>query len=78
MKLPERDERVLIRWPGGPYDFLIRFDRAARPELQGWEDWVILYGLVVQPDGPGHRAYRGFFVKPSEAGGYELLPKREP
>lgn len=70
--LPKKDELVLIKWPGGLYDFVIQFQYA---EVVGPGDWVILHGLVVQPEGVQHRWTRGFYVRPVPDG-YTLYPAR--
>lgn len=71
-QLPKRGERLLIKWPGGLYDFVIEFEYA---EPVGAGGWRVLHGLVVEPDGPQHRQLRGFYVRPVPDG-YTLLPKR--
>jgi hypothetical protein len=73
-KLHKRNERVTIRWPGGPYDFVVEFDHAEPAASPGWEDWLVIHGLCVEPEGPGHRAMRSFYVHPVKSG-YALLPK---
>lgn len=37
-KLHERGERVTVRWPGGPYDFVLEFGYAEPSTMSGWED----------------------------------------
>lgn len=72
----KRNERVTVHWPGGPYDFTILFRYAEHPTMPGWEDWLVIHGLVIEPEGPEHRTARGFYVHPVEDG-YALLPKRD-
>jgi hypothetical protein len=69
----KRGERVTVFWPNGPYDFVLEFEYAEQVLAPGREDWIVIHGLVVEPDGPQHRAFRGFYVHPVE-GGYSLLP----
>lgn len=75
-KLPDhkRGERVEIRWPGGPYDFVIEFDYAR--DVGHWDGWLELHGTVVEPSDPGHHAYRGFYCHPVGEGVYEMIPKQ--
>lgn len=75
-KLHEPGERVAIAWPGGPYDFVIEFGYAERVWAEGWEGWLVLHGMVVEPEGPEHRAYRAFYVHPADQGGYAMIPFR--
>ncbi|MEU4237919.1 hypothetical protein [Actinoplanes sp. NPDC026619] len=75
-KLHARRERVTIRWPDGPYDFVVEFDHAEPGGMSGWDDWLIIHGLCVEPEGPQHRTMRSFFVHPVE-GGYALLPMKK-
>lgn len=70
--LPKRGELVTILWPGGYYDFVIKFECGR--ELS--DGWLLLHGLVVEPEGPQHRAFRGFQVRRTNDGGYSLLPMR--
>ena len=74
-KLHERGERVTVRWPGGPYDFVILFDYAE----PGRDGWLTIHGLCVEPEGPQHRMPRSFYVRPveGEERTYALLPKLE-
>jgi hypothetical protein len=72
--LPKKGEEVTILWPGGEYDFVIRFDHA-EPMPNGW---VLLHGLVVQPEGVQHRERRGFYVRPVAGGKFTLHPKLLP
>jgi hypothetical protein len=69
-------ERVTVRWPGGPYDFVLEFSYAEAVNAPGWEEWFTIHGLVVEPEGLQHRAVRGFYVHPVEEGVYALLPFR--
>ena len=47
-ELPAKGEKITIRWPGGPYDFEMIFEREdAPPPHPGWH---FLHGLVVSPD----------------------------
>ena len=74
-----RGERVTIRWPGGPYDFVVLFDHAETSTLPGWEGWLTVTGPCVEPAGPRRRSVRSFFVR-RVAGAertYALLPRRE-
>lgn len=66
-KLHGYGERVTVRWPGGPYDFEVEFHYAEPVHAPGWEDWLVLHGVVVSPEGPQHRTFRAFYVHPVEA-----------
>jgi hypothetical protein len=70
-------ELITIRWPGAPYDFKIQFQYADKVNAPGWESWVVLHGLVVEPHGPQHQAYRGFYCHPIGDREYEMIPKRD-
>jgi hypothetical protein len=67
--LPERGQRVTILWPGGPHNFLIKFERmvpaepppSPGPKGDGWAGWVYLQGQVVQPAQPGQEHWRDLF-----------------
>ncbi|AGL20943.1 hypothetical protein [Actinoplanes sp. N902-109] len=78
-KLHKQGERVTIRWPGGPYDFVILFDYAEPSGAAGWEDWLTIHGMCVEPEGPQHHTRRSFYVHPveGEERTYALLPKRD-
>jgi hypothetical protein len=68
-------DRIKIRWPGGPHDFVIEyyddqgFSCAPMPGFQ----WM--RGVVVEPGGLAWRSLRRFQVRPTGNGEYELLPK---
>lgn len=74
--LHKRGERVTVRWPGGPYDFVMEFEYAEAIGAPGWEDWFNIHGFVVEPKGPGHQTTRGFYVHQVGKGEYALLPFR--
>jgi hypothetical protein len=76
--LHKRGELVTVRWPGGPYDFVLEFEYAESVNTLGWEDWIVIHGLVVEPAGPQHRNLRGFYVHPIGENEYELLPLKKP
>lgn len=46
--LPTEGDRIVIRWPGGPYDFVMDFlcERTPRPPTPGWH---FLHGVIVEP-----------------------------
>lgn len=77
MDIPVRGDHVTIFWPGGPYDFVLEYYEVVdhpKPSLDPrWDDWLYLCGRVIKPEGPGHLAWRAFFVHPVEDG-YALLP----
>ena len=62
LELHERGERVTVRWPGGPYDFVIEFAYAE----PGRGSWLTVPGVCVNPVGPQHHTMRSFFVHPME------------
>lgn len=47
--LPQRGETITIRWPGGPFDFVMKFEREqeSRPP---WPGWHFLYGQIIKPE----------------------------
>ncbi len=73
------EDRIRIRWPGGPYDFAVLFVSAEPVRAAGWEGWVSLRGLVVEPEGPEHRTTREFYCRPAEGepDAYEMLPMKK-
>lgn len=74
-KLHERGERIIVRWPGGPYDFVIEFSYAE----SGRDDWLTIHGLCVDPEGPQDRTMRSFYFRQveGEERTYALLPELE-
>lgn len=73
----ERGERVTVYWPGGPYNFVLEY-YGAEPVGVHWagrEDWLVIHGLCVEPEGVQHRTMRHFYVHPHEDG-YALIPFR--
>lgn len=78
MEQPHKhNERITVFWPGGPYNFVLEFDRVEPVNAPDWEDWFVIHGVVVQPEGVQHHTMRGFYVHPVE-GGYEMLPANRP
>jgi len=73
-QLHRPDERITIRWPGGPHDYVIEFEKAE--PLDAIRGWLYLYGLVVQPSAPQFRTRRGFYCRPVGDREYTMLPKR--
>lgn len=74
---PKPGDKIVIRWPGGPYDFEIVFhyeDDSMPPASDGW---LWLRGLVVKPEGLQHRCVRTFHV--TRVGDeFALLPHTDP
>jgi hypothetical protein len=68
----ERNERITIFWPGGPYNFVIEFHYASPGLRRGWM-WI--RGFVVEPNAPENRMTREFYVQPVK-GGYSLVELR--
>lgn len=73
-KLPERGERVTIRWPNGPYDFVIEFERLDHEMPQAPDGWLWMRGYVVEPVGPRYQGWQTFYVQPV-GDDYALMPK---
>ncbi len=76
MSAPAYGDRVTVRWPGGPHDYLLEFDHFRTERFVG--GWVLLVGRQVEPEG-GQRGggyLRTFYVRPVEAGVFTLYPKR--
>lgn len=46
--LPMKGERITIRWPGGPHDFVMEFE-IEDTHIAGPPGWYYLHGLVVSP-----------------------------
>jgi len=49
----QRWERITILWPGGGHDFVIEYDREEPSTPAGW---LLISGLVVEPNRPEYRA----------------------
>jgi len=78
-KLHERGELVTVRWPGGPYDFVLEFEAAEPVGAVGWEDWFNISGMQVKPREQWPLG-RTFYVRPveDEPGVYTLVPFDRP
>ena len=48
-QLPDQGETITIRWPGGPFDFVMEFECERTPPPP-WPGWRFLYGRIVQPE----------------------------
>lgn len=70
----KRGDRVTVRWPNGPYDFVLKYESV---EPAGSDGWVLVTGLVVEPKGPEHREMRSFYVRP-DGDAFALLPMIKP
>lgn len=71
---PERADYAIVRWPGGPYDFVLeraRIDEAMRRESGVRDGCVFITGQVVEPE----RGWRSFCVQPLGGDEYALRPK---
>lgn len=73
-ELPAKGERVTIRWPGGPYDFVIQFDAIDESMPRAEDGWLWMTGYVVEPVGPRHQTWQTFYVRP-DGDDYALIPK---
>lgn len=72
-RLPKPGERVHIRWPNGPYDFDMIFQREDTQMPAPAAGWVWLRGEVFYSAGVEYRDVRTLYVKPTPEG-YEMLP----
>lgn len=74
MSVPARGERVTIRWPGGPHDFVLTFDHF-RPE-RFHDGWVLVVGRQVEPEGMerGYGWLQTFYVRPVGDRVFTLYP----
>ncbi|MEV6633859.1 hypothetical protein AB0M54_24220 [Actinoplanes sp. NPDC051470] len=67
--LPKRGDRITIEWPGGPHNFVIKFEKQVTaepppspgPNGDGWAGWVFLQGQQLEPDQPGQEYWRDLF-----------------
>jgi hypothetical protein len=73
LHLPKRGERVTVRWPGGPYDFEVEYERLDDTAPAAADGWYWLRGVVVSPEDQQNRMARTFYVQPVDDG-YALLP----
>jgi hypothetical protein len=46
-ELPKEGDRITIRWPGGPHDFTMIFEREGDP--CPYPGWHFLHGVIVEP-----------------------------
>lgn len=69
--LPKQGERVTVRWPGGDYDFVLEFEYA-EPGVDGW---ILITGIVLEPEGVGQGRLRRLYVRPTTDGEFTLRPK---
>lgn len=65
-------EEIIVRWPGGPHDFVLEYYDDG-PDLEPGPERY-LRGVQVQPEGLGWRAMRTVRVRAAEGGGYEVAP----
>lgn len=82
--LPAPGEMVTVRWPNGPHDFEMEYERVDGHGV--WPGWVFMTGGVESPESsaflqkqwkePGykHRTSRTLHVRPVGDGTWELLP----
>jgi len=70
-KLPDKGVHVYIVWPGGPCNFVIKFDHAERTTPAGWF-WVS--GLVIRPEGMKDQAPITFYARRTARFTFKLLP----
>jgi hypothetical protein len=76
-ELPKRGERVTVRWPGGPFDFEVEFERLDEVMPGAESGWLWLRGVQVSPEGRQRGVARTFYVRP-DGDGYALLPMIKP
>lgn len=69
--LPKPGESVTVRWPNGDYDFVLEFEYAE----PGAEGWILLTGVVLEPQGVAQGRRRSLYVKPTTDGEFTLRPK---
>jgi hypothetical protein len=72
-QLPEKDERITIRWPGGPHDFVMIFKELAPGWESGPNGYLFLRGEIVEPprEWPD---FRVLYARPTgQPGEYSLI-----
>lgn len=74
--LPDRGERVIIRWPGGLYDFVMEFHYLDDSHPTPPDGWFNVHGAVLEPEQAGRRA-RTFYARQLARLEFELIPKRD-
>lgn len=65
-------ERIEVRWPGGPHDFVLEFHFAEKvpPPSERFKGWVVLHGVIVSP----MQYWGGLFCHQVDDH-YEMVPK---
>jgi hypothetical protein len=48
-QLPAKGELIVVKWPGGPHNFLLKFDHEVPTAGLSKPDWLTLSGVVVEP-----------------------------
>jgi hypothetical protein len=78
LRLPKKGERITIRWPGGPYDFVMIFDKVAPGWGSGPDGYEFLRGLIVEPPSEWPD-YRVLYARPTgQPGEYTLVGNKAP
>lgn len=76
-RLPEKGERITIRWPGGPYDFVMIYEDVAAGYPSGWEGFAFLRGEIVEPELDVWRGWGILYARATgEPGEYEMVGNR--
>jgi hypothetical protein len=69
---PAEGERITIRWPGGPYDFVMEFEGLHETGPAPEPGWAWLHGRIVEPD-PGFPRWQTLYAR-SAGGDWEMKP----
>lgn len=77
--VPTAGDEILIRWPGGPYDFRMTFEclDESMPQVPGW---LWLHGCVgvTETKWFTNYDYRTIYCRYVKPGVYEMVPHNGP
>lgn len=73
MPLPRDREVITIRWPKGPYDFVMRFHYEDVKQCGAPAGWTFLHGELLDP--PKWRGWHWSFMAHFVNGEWTMLPK---
>ncbi|MCM4080400.1 hypothetical protein [Paractinoplanes hotanensis] len=80
--IPRKGDRILVRWPGGPYDFDMEFVRLREDLGAHAPGWLWLVGIVGWSELDHGRLrwpdVRTLYARPIGDSTFEMVPRRPP
>lgn len=75
--LPAAGERFTIRWPDGPYDFVMEFAYEDLRMAGAPDGWTYLHGAIVEPESWYRQPWSLMvhWVDGEDGGAWTMLPK---